>query len=149
MARASKLLDAKELQRKQRRHRLLYPPVILMKCAGNRERSRLDRSSSNSVLPTRAVRVAQDDVKIYAARQKARVPTLASGTSVPALTCGGRGVSSRTRVLHAGGQWGSLTCLEYSRDSLTAECSFITLLRMADRAAVGLREITQRMVDSR
>ena len=43
----------------------------------------------------------------------------------------------------------SLTCLEYSRDLLTAECSFITLLRMADRAAEGLREITKRMVDSR
>ncbi len=37
MARANKLLNAKESQRKQRRRRLPYPPVILMKCAGNRE----------------------------------------------------------------------------------------------------------------
>ena len=31
------------------------------------------------------------------------------------------------------------TCLVYSRDLLRADCSFITLLRMADRAVVGLR----------
>jgi hypothetical protein len=29
--------------------------------------------------------------------------------------------------------------LVYSRDLLRADCSFITLLRMADRAVVGLR----------
>jgi hypothetical protein len=66
-----------------------------------------------------------------------------------------------TTLLHAvatddmrvrAGSSAALNCLEYSkhsRDLLAAEYSFITLLRMAHRAVVGLREITKRMVEKR